>query len=253
MEYTVKKLAQVAGVSARTLRYYDQIGLLAPLRISSSGYRIYGQGEVDKLQQILFYRELGIQLNEIKNLISTPGYDSLAALEEYRKELSQRQERLSLLIENVDKTIMSKKGVLIMSDKEKFAGLKADLLAENEKLYGAELREKYDSEVLRESNEKFMRLSQEEYARMQEIAEKIQVLLEAAVNDKVPPNGERGKEIAALHRDWLGFTWPHYTPQAHAGLTQMYVEDERFTAYYDKNVKGCAAFLREAVLAWVRI
>lgn len=80
MEYTVQKLSKLAGISTRTLRYYDEIGLLKPLKINSSGYRIYGQNEVNKLQQILFYRELGINLENIKNIINSPNFDSLSAL-----------------------------------------------------------------------------------------------------------------------------------------------------------------------------
>ena len=251
MEYSVKDLARLAGVSTRTLRYYDQIGLLIPIRASSSGYRIYEQAEVDKLQQILFYRELGIKLDEIKKIISDPTYDALAALLGYREELIKRQERLFLLIRNVDKTIKSKKGMIMMNDNEKFAGFKKELISENESKYGAEIREKYGDAAVNESNEKLQHISQGDYDRMQETAQKINMLLEKAVLAGDDPAGEKGKEIAALHKEWLGFTWPQYSPGAHAGLAQMYVDDERFTEYYDKNVKGCADFLRQAVLSWL--
>ena len=251
MEYTVKKLARLAGVSARTLRYYDQIGLLSPSRVSSSGYRIYGQAEVDKLQQILFYRELGIKLEEIKKIISDPDYDELSALEEYREELKCWQERLSLLIRTVEKTIEARKGMMTMSDNEKFEGLKKELLAENERKYGKEIREKYGEKTVKESNEKFMNLTPEEYKRMQELAEKINTMLEQAVREGADPAGETGREIIALHKEWLGFTWTEYSPEAHLGLTQMYVDDARFTAYYDQNVPGCAAFLHKAAQNWL--
>ena len=251
MEYTVKALAQIAGVSARTLRYYDQIGLLPPARVSTSGYRIYGQAQVDTLQQILFYRELGMPLEEIKQLISNPDYDSLVALERYREELRRRQERLSALIGNVDKTILARKGLTKMNDKEKFEGFKKELIDQNEKQYGTEIREKYGEQTVEQSNRKMMNLSQEAYDRMQKTGEEINRLLEQAVRGNADPAGEEGRKIAALHKEWLGFSWPQYSPEAHAGLTQMYVDDERFTAYYDKHVKGCAAFLRQAVLAWL--
>ncbi len=76
MEYTVQKLGHLAGVSTRTLRYYDEIGILKPARINSSGYRIYGQAEVNRLQQILFYRELGMGLENIKKLVTSPSFDN---------------------------------------------------------------------------------------------------------------------------------------------------------------------------------
>lgn len=251
MEYTVKRLARMAGVSARTLRYYDQIGLLSPCRVAASGYRIYGQAEVDALQRILFYRELGVPLEEIKKLVSDPDYDSVAALTGHRAELVRRRDRLSLLIENVDKTIRAKKGEITMSDQEKFEGFKEGLIRENEERYGVEIREKYGEKAVERSSTRLKGLSREEYARMQETAAKINALLEQAVRGGADPAGETGREIAELHRAWLDFTWPQYSPQAHAGLVRMYVEDGRFTDYYDKNVKGCAEFLRRAVLSWL--
>lgn len=252
MEYTVNKLAGLAGVSARTLRYYDQIGLLKPCRISGSGYRIYGQAEVDRLQQILFFRALGIGLEEIEKMINAPDYDVAAALTVYREELVLRQKQLTLLIRNVEKTIEAKKGIARMSDIEKFEGLKARLIEENERKYGAEVRQKYGEEIVRKSNERFGNLSQADFEQMEQTGKRIREMLEQAVLNGADPTGETGREIAALHKTWLGFTWPNYSPEAHAGLVQMYVDDERFTQHYDNRVNGCAKFLRDAVTAWLR-
>ena len=121
MEYTVSKLAELAGVSPRTLRYYDEIGLLSPTRISSNGYRIYGQKEVDRLQQIL-YRELGVPLDEIGRVLTAKNFDGLSALQNHLAGLLERREQLELLIANVEKTIKAMKGEIIMTDKEKFEG-----------------------------------------------------------------------------------------------------------------------------------
>ncbi len=87
MEYTVQKLARLAGISPRTLRYYDEIGLLKPARINSSGYRIYGQEEVDRLQQILFYRELAVNLKDIRNILDSPSFNRTRALQDHRSKL----------------------------------------------------------------------------------------------------------------------------------------------------------------------
>src|SRR6478735_5387324 len=117
MEYTVQKLASLAGVSTRTLRYYDEIGILKPARINSSGYRIYGQAEVDRLQQILFYRELGISLESIKEIVTVSSFDGAAALREHREKLLEKKEQLEMLIANVDKTIAVTEGRMNMSNK----------------------------------------------------------------------------------------------------------------------------------------
>ena len=109
MEYTVKELSKISGISTRTLRYYDQIELLVPPRLSSSGYRIYGENEVDILQQILFYRELGVSLGEIKKLLNSPDYDKEKSLQTHLDELLQKQARIETLINNVSQTIQSLK------------------------------------------------------------------------------------------------------------------------------------------------
>ena len=102
MEYTVKQLGDLAGVSGRTLRYYDQIDLLKPTMVNESGYRIYGPREVDRLQQILFYRELGVDLSTIKDLLDSPDFNERDALREHHKQLLEKRKQLDLLLRNVE-------------------------------------------------------------------------------------------------------------------------------------------------------
>ena len=246
MEYTVQKLGILAGVSTRTLRYYDEIGILKPARINSSGYRIYGQAEVDRLQQILFYRELGIGLDRIKEIVTAPSFDGAAALKEHREKLLEKKERLELLIANVDKTIAVTEGRMNMSNKEKFEGFKKKMIDENEKKYGKEIREKYGEETVNKSNAKLKNMTQEQHDEVTALAEKVtQTLAEAFKTGD--PAGEKAQTAADLHKQWLCYYWNEYSKEAHAGLAQMYVDDERFTAYYDKEQPGTAAFLRDAI------
>ena len=114
-------------------RYYDEIGILKPAKINSSGYRIYGQAEVDRLQQILFYRELGVSLENIKEIVTSPTFDGARALREHRAKLLEKREQLDLLIVNVDKTIALTEGRIEMSNQEKFAGFKQKMIDDNEK------------------------------------------------------------------------------------------------------------------------
>ncbi|HEY8436476.1 MAG TPA: MerR family transcriptional regulator [Haloplasmataceae bacterium] len=136
MEYTISELARLSGVSTRTLRYYDALGLLKPTRIHSSGYRIYDREAIDRLQLILFYRELGFALKTIKDLMEADDFDVLTALRTHRKELLARRKQLDLLIQTVEKTIQAKERGIAMSDQEKFIGFKERLIAENEAKYG---------------------------------------------------------------------------------------------------------------------
>jgi len=247
LEYTVKRLAGLAGISARTLRFYDEIGLLKPARVSASGYRIYGQKEVDALQQILLYRELGMELSAITAVMHSPGFDRKKALRAHLEALEAQKERLSLLIDNVRQTIQAEEGNMKMNDKEKFKGFLQNLVDENEQKYGKEAREKYGDKAVDESNRKMLNLSKERYDEMQALSASINALLERAVREGLSPEGEAGLEAALAHKRWLTFTWPQYTVQAHRGLAQMYLDDERFTKHYDGNVPGCAAFLKAAV------
>ncbi|HLU22983.1 MAG TPA: MerR family transcriptional regulator [Bacillaceae bacterium] len=246
MEYTVQKLAKLAGISTRTLRYYDEIDLLKPARINSSGYRIYGQAEVDRLQQILFYRELGVNLDAIKDIISSPHFHEVKALKEHHEKLMEKRAQLDALIVNVEKTIAVNEGRITMSDKEKFEGFKKKLVDDNEKKYGKEIREKYGDETVNKSNEKVLNMTEAEHEELTKLSEELHKTLAQAFATGDPAS-DLAQKAADLHKQWLCYYWPNYTKEAHAGVAQMYVDDERFTAYYDKEQPGTAEFLRDAV------
>lgn len=249
MEYTVQKLAKLAGVSTRTLRYYDEIGILTPARISSSGYRIYGKKEIDTLQQILFYRELGVGLESIRTLMTAPTFDGLRALREHRTNLLARRTQLDLLIANVDKTIAESEGKITMTDNEKFEGFKQKLIDDNEAEYGAEVRAKYGDAQIEKSNKAFKNMTKEQYDAFEKLGTEVLGTLKEAFASG-DPAGPLAQKAADKHREWLSCTWGSYSKEAHAGVARMYVDDERFTAYYDKEQPGLAEFLRDAVLIY---
>lgn len=252
MEYTVQKLGRLAGVSTRTLRYYDEIGLLKPARINSSGYRIYGQAEVDNLQQILFYRELGVSLESIRDIMASPSFDGQKALREHRQKLLEKRDQLDALIANVDRTLALAGGRIKMTDQEKFEGFKQKLIDDNEKKYGKEVREKYGDEVVDKSNQKIKNMTPEQYAEVEKLSADVMTTLAKAFATG-DPAGELAQKAADLHRQWLCYFWDSYSKEAHAGLAQMYVDDERFKAYYDKEQPGTAEFLRDAILIYTGI
>ena len=250
MEYTIQALANLAGVTARTLRWYDEQGLLKPARVTAAGYRIYGPAQVDRLQSILFYRELGLELAAIRALLDAPDYDRQTMLRQHLQQLTARRSRLDGLIDTVRRTLDETQGGTKMTDKQKFEAFKKQQVADNEAAYGAEARQKYGSEKVDAANAKLMGMTEEEYAAFDALGKAINTALAAAVTAGEAPTGAEGQRIAAMHRRWLGYTWNFYTPQAHAGLAEGYVADERFTAYYDKEVSGCAVFLRDAIRAY---
>ncbi|MEL7605620.1 MerR family transcriptional regulator [Sedimentibacter saalensis] len=249
MEYTVKKLAVMANVSTRTLRYYDEIGILKPARINSSGYRLYGEHEVDRLQQILFYRELGVNLEQIKEIITSREFDEKKALEEHRQLLISKRTQLDILIHNVEKTILSKEGKYNMSNTEKFEGFKDELITNNEKKFGKEAREKYGEKAVDKSNKILKNMTEEQFKEIEDLGNEVLITLEKAFKEG-KPYSETAQKAAELHGRWLSFFWGQYNKEAHVNITQMYIDDERFKAYYDSKNPGTAEFLREAVLIY---
>lgn len=246
MEYTINQLAKLAGVSTRTLRYYDQCGLLPPKAVRSNRYRIYGETEVNRLQQILFYRELGVELSEIGRILAEKDFDGLSALQSHLSALREKRARLDRLIGNVQKSISAMKGEAEMTDEEKFEGFKEKLISDNEQKYGREIREKYGDESVDRSNAKLKNMTKEQYGELEALTQELNRTLKAAF-EQGDPGSELAQKACALHKRWLCFYWDHYSKEAHRGVAQMYVDDPRFTAYYDAIAPGCAVFLRDAV------
>ena len=251
MAYTVNKLSKLAGISTRTLRYYHETGLLVPEKMSESGYRLYGEAEVDRLQQILFYKALGLELETIKEILNDSQYDREEALIAHLVALHKKRAQIDLLIKNVSKTLTTLKGETTMTNQEKFEGLKDKIIEENEKQYGEEIRRKYGDEIINESNQKLKEMTRRQYETMTRLEAEIKEKLKTAAQ-LGDPQSESAREVCKLHKEWLCYYWPEgtYTIEAHKNLAQGYVEDERFSAYYDGIIAGGARFLRDAIWSY---
>lgn len=252
--YTVKELARLTGLTPRTLRYYDAVGLLCPRRGRENDYRLYGPQEVERLQQILLYRDMGLPLEEIRNLLDAPGFDREAALREHLQRLRERRREVDALIRTVQITLSEIKGETTMTDEKKFEGMKRQILEENEVAYGKELREKYGDETVGEHMARLSGMSRQEWEETQKDEEGYKAALRRAVQTG-DPSGEDAREAVRLHAAWLAHYWPEgaVTPKAHTGMAEMYVQDQRFAAYYDEVAPGSAAFLMAAVKAYYRV
>lgn len=197
----------------------------------------------------MFYRELGLQLETIKEIIHDPSFNRKNALKEHLQQLIAKRKQIDLLSEIVKKTIKHEEGRIQMSDQEKFEGFKKRLVEENEKKYGDEVRERWGEEALEASNQKVLNMSQEDYEKVTKLAEDVNQTLAKAM-ETGDPASEIAQRAADLHKQWLTFYWKEYSKKAHVGLAQMYVDDERFKAYYDKVKPGAAEFLRDAILVY---
>lgn len=249
--YSIGEVSGIVGISTRTLRFYEETGLLAPAR-GANGYRRYTSEDIDRLQEILLLRHLGMGVAEIPSALSATEAGRRRALARHLETLKNERERLDTLIHTVECTIEHIEKGVPMDDKAKFEGMKRDLVEQNERAHGAEVRGRWGDAAADEANRKMLNLSEDEFERFQELGRAINATLEAAVSTGADPAGDEGERAYRLHREWLGFTWNFYTPEAHKGLAEMYVADERFTAYYDGNVAGCAAWLRDAITAHAR-
>lgn len=246
MDYTINQLAKLAGVTTRTLRYYDQISLLQPDHINHSGYRIYGQAEIDKLQHILFFRELEITLEDIRQILEQPERDYLTLLSQHREALNSKKQRIEGLIDTIDQTISSHKGEIIMTNQQKFTAFKKDLVTDNEKQYGQEIREKYGDSTIDQANAKMLNLSEAQYQEWQATEANLLDLLSGFAKLEIP--SATAEMIFKLHKEWLRVNLPTYNSATHKGIASMYTADSRFTAYYDEKAGvGAADFLNQVI------
>lgn len=246
--YTIGELAKLSGVTNRTLRYYDKIGLLKPLATSDAGYRIYGQDELDLLQQILFYREMSLPLEEIKDLIYSADFDAKDALTSHLHYLSKERQRIDRLIGLVERTIQNQEGVIHMTDQEKFEAFKKDFVSKNEQEFGEEIREKYGEATIDAANERVLNTSQVEWDSIEALNSHLNEKLAEATKENQPESA-LAQEVCDLHKQWLSFYLPEgqYSSEMHRNLVEMYVADERFKSYYDAIEPGAAVFLHAAM------
>ncbi len=242
--FTVKQLSTLAGVTPRTLHHYDEIGLLKPSRIGDNGYRYYGEESLLRLQQILFYRELDMPLEDIRKIMGRRDFDVLSALESHKQSLKKQMERTQRLLRTVDNTIEHLKGKNKMSNKNLFEGFSEE---EQEKL-AQEAEQKYDPETVRESNRKWKSYSKDKKEAILAEGKSIYVDLAAAMS-----KGAGSKEVQAVIARWhdhMQYFWSPNDDQL-LGLADLYNDDPRFRENYEKVAPDLSEFVREAVKVYV--
>jgi DNA-binding transcriptional MerR regulator len=242
--FTVKQLSKLAGVTPRTLHHYDAIGLLKPSRMGENGYRYYGEESLLRLQQILFYRELGMPLDDIKKIMGRRDFDVLGALRSHKDALQKQVARLNRLISTVDHTIDHLKGNSAMSNKAYFEGFSEE---EQEK-YALEAEQMYDPETVRESNRKWKTYSAAKKESIMAEGKAIYMDMIAAMS-----KGADSKEVQSIVERWRRHMDYFWTPKLEQllPLVNGYNDDPRFKANFDKMHPGLAEFFREAVRVYV--
>ncbi len=241
---TVKQLARLAGITPRTLHYYDEIGLLKPTQVGGNGYRYYGEETLLQLQQILLYRELEMPLEQIRQIMGRRDFDTLTALEAHQRALRKRVHHYEQIIATVERTIQHLKGDEPMSDSQFFDGFSDEQQAK----YEEEIMQKYDPATVRASNKRWKEYSPTEKQRVLEEGKAAYTALVNAIPEG--PTSPEAQAGVALWRKTIEAYWIPNEEQL-VGLTHLYLEDERFKAFFDRIDPRLAEFLKEAVQAYI--
>jgi len=246
VSYSVGQVAGFAGVTVRTLHHYDEIGLLAPGERSHAGHRRYGDADLDRLQQILFYRELGFPLDEVAALLDDPEADPRAHLRRQHELLTARIEKLQKMAAAVEHAMEARTMGINLTPEEKF-----EVFGDKDPEEHAEEAERRwgGTETYAESQRRTARYTKDDWKRMKaEVAswgERYDALMGAGER----PDGERAMDMAEEHRQHITRWFYTCTYEIHRGLGDMYVADERFKEFYDSMRPGLAEHLRDAITA----
>lgn len=235
----ISEVAKLSGVTVRTLHYYDEIGLLKPSKTTEAGYRMYSIEDLEKLQQILFFRELDFPLNEIKEIMINPNYNKNEALNKHKELLMEKRKRIDGLIALINKTI---KGDNIMSFKE-FDNSKIE---ENKRKYSEEVKNRWgNTDAYKEYEKKTSSYDKNSWTTINE--EMIEILKEFADNRNEDPNSHIVQSLVEKWRAYITSNFYNCTKEILSGLGLMYIGDERFKENIDKYGEGTAEFMAKAI------
>ncbi|MEC0668016.1 MerR family transcriptional regulator [Priestia flexa] len=240
MAMQVKEVASLAGISIRTLHHYDDIDLLKPTEVTESGYRLYVEDDLEMLQQILLFKELGLSLKEIKAVIYDPSFNKQEALELHQQLLIEKRNRLNRMIAMTEQTIKSMKGEKSMTNKQRFEGFDF-----SENPYEEEAKKRWGNEKVNEANKKVRGMTKGEQADLAAEANEIYKKIAKLMNQS--PSSESVQKAIQEWFHFLNRNFTTYSPEAFKGLGELYIQDERFQKNIDQFGEGLAEFLKEAM------
>ena len=246
MSWTVGELARLAGVTVRTLHHYDRIGLLSPSGRTAAGYRQYAPADLDRLHQVLLYRELGFPLEEVATLLDDPDADPAAHLRRQHRLLRERLERTQAMVAAVEKEMEARQMGISLTPEERFEVF-GDWLPEE---YAAEAEEKWGgTDAWAQSQQRTRAMTKDDWLRVKAEGDDVERRFAEALAAGVAPGSAQAMDLAEEHRQQISRNFYDCSPEMHAGLGRMYVEDERFTAYYERIAPGLAQYVSTAVQA----
>lgn len=239
MELSISETSKITNLSIRTLRYYDEIDLIKPSKITDAGYRYYDEKSLEKLQEILFLKELDFSLKEIKEIISNPQYNRKRAMENHKNLLIMKKNRIENLISLLENIT---NGGSSMSFKE----FDMSDIQKEQKKYAGEIKERWgETEAYKESENKTSKYSQDKWANLEEEADVI--FKEFSVIKNEAENGEKAQSLVKKWQAYITKNYYNCTKEILAGLAEMYIGDERFKNNIDKYSEGTAEFMSKAI------
>jgi DNA-binding transcriptional MerR regulator len=240
---TIGEVAELAGVSVRTLHHFDSIGVLRPSARSEAGYRLYSYEDLERLQEVLVWRALGFPLAEIKALLDDPGYDRHSALRRQRELVSVELERLGAVAQAIDAALAAYEQGTTMKEESMFDGFDAAQ-------YEDEVRERWgQTEAYRESARRTASYGEDEWRSIKAESDDVNEAFVALLADGAPPDGPAARAVAERHRQHISHWFYDCSPAMHRGLAEMYITDPRFTKTYEDRATGLAAFVHDAIVA----
>lgn len=246
MSYSVGEVARLAGVTVRTMHHYDEISLLTPSERSANGYRRYDDDDLVRLQQILYYRELGFSLEEIATILDDPGADALDHLRRQHALLAGRAEHLHKMLVAVE-TAMEAMQMGIQLNPEEMFEVFGD---EDPTQHDEEARERWGrTDAYKESQLRVSRYGKDDWLRIKAEAAEVEHRFAEALRNGVPADSPEARATAEEHRQQISRNFYECPVRMHRGLGEMYVADPRFTKHYDDIAPGLAQYVREAIVA----
>lgn len=240
MAYTVKKLSEISGVTVRTLHFYEESGLLKPAYYGSNGYRYYEEKELLQLQQILFFKELGLTLKQIRKVLGKSDFDQIAALHSHRKALSLEWEKIGCLLKTIDKTIKHLKGKKKMKDREFFDGFSLVKKASGEETYCAA------EETVLQNLKIQPQMEESERLKVAKIANKIYAKICDCLEKGMDPSSKEVQRLIKEHCDFGG-RFHQMSKDVYKALAKLYCEHPEYRKQLDPIHPDFAAFIAEAM------
>jgi DNA-binding transcriptional MerR regulator len=248
--YTVRQVAKLSGVSVRALHHYDDVGLLKPAWVGENGYRYYGRNELLRLQQILFHRELGFPLEEIRQVLDAPGFDRVAALKRHRDRLEAEADRYRALMATIDETLAALQGAATMDDEAMYRGFDPQKQAEHEAWLVDRLGEGVKPAIA-EARGRFAAMTRREFDGLTAEVEAIEAELAAAMAQGLPADSAAVLALVRRHHAWVGRSWNVApTAERYLGLAAIYADHPDFRARYEGRAAGLTEYLGEAMRAF---